>query len=146
MPDLAREIVASLDGLLRDRGVTATVEPGPDGADAHADRGQVSRALRNLVTNAIQHSAPGGSVRIGVSRASGVEVRVADVGPGIADEDVPYIFERFYRADRSRGRMPGSGIGLTVARELIVANGGTVEVESTGPAGTTFRVTLPAAD
>ncbi|MBA2632123.1 MAG: HAMP domain-containing histidine kinase, partial [Chloroflexi bacterium] len=146
MADLAREIVASLDGLLRDRGVTATVEPGPEGADAHVDRGQVSRALRNLVTNAIQHSAPAGSVRIGVSRASGVEVRVADDGPGIADEDMPYIFERFYRADRSRGRMPGSGIGLTVARELIVANGGTVEVESTGPAGTTFRVTLPAAD
>ena len=64
---------------------------------------------------------------------------------GIADEDLPYIFERFYRADRSRGRTPGSGIGLTVARELIVANGGSVDVEATGPTGTTFRVTLPAA-
>ncbi len=73
------------------------------------------------------------------------EIRITDEGPGIADEDLPYIFERFYRADRSRGRTPGSGIGLTVARELIVANGGSVDVEATGPTGTTFRVTLPAA-
>jgi two-component system sensor histidine kinase BaeS len=145
MTQLAREIVAALDGLLRERGVTALVDPAAEGADAHVDRGQVTRALRNLVTNAIQHSPRGGVVRIGVSRAPGVEVRVTNDGPGIADEDVPFIFERFYRADRSRGRMPGSGIGLTVARELIVANGGSVEVESPGPGGTTFRVSLPAA-
>ena len=56
--------------------------------------------------------------------------------------DLPFIFERFYRADRSRGRVPGSGIGLTVARELVAANGGSVEVESTGPGGTTFRIGL----
>jgi two-component system sensor histidine kinase BaeS len=146
IPELAREIVASLDRLLRKRGVTAMVDPAPEGADAYVDRGQLTRALRNIVTNAIQHSPSGGAVRIGVSRATGVEVRVTDQGPGIADADVPYIFERFYRADRSRGRTPGSGIGLTVARELIVANGGSVDVESTGPGGTTFRVTLPAAE
>ncbi len=144
MPALAREIVASLDGLLREREVSATVEVA-DGANADVDRGQVTRALRNLVTNAIQHSPSGGSVRIGLSRSDAVEVRIADEGTGIDAEDLPYIFERFYRADRSRGRTPGSGIGLTVARELIVANGGTVGVEATGPNGTTFRVTLPAA-
>lgn len=144
--DLAREIVASLDGLLRDRGVTATVEEGTGAANAHVDRGQLTRALRNLVTNAIQHSPADASVRIGVGSGSSAEVRIADDGPGIADEDLPYIFERFYRADRSRGRTPGSGIGLTVARELIVANGGSVDVEATGPTGTTFRVMLPAAD
>ena len=145
MADLAREIVASLDGLLRDRNVTATVEEGTGAADAHVDRGQLTRALRNLVTNAIQHSPAGASVRIGFGTGSSAEVRITDDGLGIADEDLPYIFERFYRADRSRGRTPGSGIGLTVARELIVANGGSVDVEATGPTGTTFRVTLPAA-
>ena len=146
MADLVREIVASLDGLLRERGVTATVETGEVGATAHVDRGHLTRALRNLVTNAIQHSPRGGTVRIGIRGGSDAEVRIADEGPGIADEDLPYIFERFYRADRSRGRMPGSGIGLTVARELIVANGGSVDVETTGPAGSTFRVTLPTAE
>ena len=145
MPDLARGIVASLDGLLRERGVSATVEADGD-ASAHVDRGQVTRALRNLVTNAIQHSPPGGRVRVGLARGEAVELRVTDEGSGIAAEDLPYIFERFYRADRSRGRVPGSGIGLTVARELIVANGGTVSVEVTGSNGTTFRVTLPTTE
>ena len=143
--DLVRDIVASLDGLLRDGGVTATVSAADGDARAHVDRGQLTRALRNLVTNAIQHSPRGGTVGVGVGAGSSVEVRITDEGSGVADEDLPYIFERFYRADRSRGRTPGSGIGLTVARELIVANGGTVDVETTGPAGTTFRVALPTA-
>ena len=128
---LIREIVDSLDGLLRERGVAAEIT----GSETHAtaDPGQVTRALRNLLTNAVQHSSPGATVRIGVSGGDPVEIRIADEGPGIAEEDRPYVFERFYRADRSRGRTAGSGIGLTVARELIGANGGSVEVESTGP-------------
>jgi signal transduction histidine kinase len=140
---LVSEITASMDGLLRSHGVTAAVEGDAD-VVASADRGQVTRALRNLVTNAIQHSPRGGTVRVSVSGGTSAEIRIADEGAGIADEDLPYVFERFYRADRSRGRTPGSGIGLTVARELIDANGGSVEVASTGPAGTTFKVVLPA--
>jgi signal transduction histidine kinase len=143
MAGLLREITASMDGMLRTHGVTASVEAASDVA-ARADRGQVTRALRNLIANAIQHSPHGGSVRVSVSGQAPVEVRITDEGAGIADEDLPYVFERFYRADRSRGRMPGSGVGLTVARELIGANGGSVEVASTGPTGTTFRVMLPA--
>ena len=92
----------------------------------------------------MQHAPPGARVRVSVEGGAAVLVRVTDEGSGIADEDLPYVFERFYRADRSRGRRAGSGIGLTVARELVVANGGTLAVESTGPAGTTFAVTLPA--
>lgn len=142
--ELAREIVASLDRLLRQRDIIGTVEAaGP--VPAGVDRGQVARALRNLVTNAIQHSPPGGTVRIGLNAGPTVEVRVSDQGPGIDVEDLPFVFERFYRADRSRGRTPGSGIGLTVARELVAANGGSVDVESTGPTGTTFRIKLPGA-
>ena len=143
MVALSREIVDALDGLLRERGVTAVIEGNE--THANADPGQVTRALRNLLTNAVQHSAPGAAVRIGVVRGETVEIRIADDGPGIAEEDRPYVFERFYRADRSRGRTAGSGIGLTVARELIAANGGSVDVESTGAAGTTFRVDLPPA-
>ncbi len=85
-------------------------------------------------------------MRIGLSEASTAEVRITDEGGGIADEDLPYIFERFYRADRSRGSSAGSGIGLTVARELIVANGGSVDVERTDAKGTTFLVRLPSAE
>ena len=144
LADLAREIVASLDGMLREHGVTATVEGNAAPALAKVDRGQVDRALRNVVANAVQHSPSGAHVRVAVAGGDNVRVRIADEGGGIADEDLPYVFERFYRADRSRGRRAGSGIGLTVARELVAANGGTVEVESTGPGGTTFMIYLPA--
>jgi len=139
---LAAEIVSSLDGLLRERGVTAAVDGTPTMTDA--DRGQLTRALRNVITNAIQHAPAGSAVRLEVSAQPQPTVRVRDAGAGIPDEDLPYVFERFYRADRSRGAAPGSGIGLTVARELIGANGGTIEVESTGQGGTTFRIELPA--
>jgi len=138
---LAREITDSLDGLLRKREVRAEIS---GDATALVDRGHVARALRNVVTNAIQHSPGAGTVRVEMSAAGGAAlVRVRDSGPGIADEDLPYVFERFYRADRSRARIPGSGIGLTVARELVVANGGSLEVESTGARGTTMLLTLP---
>jgi signal transduction histidine kinase len=138
---LAREITDSLDGLLREREVRAEIS---GEATALVDRGHVARALRNVVTNAIQHSPGAGTVRVEMSAAGGAAlVRVRDSGPGIADEDLPYVFERFYRADRSRARIPGSGIGLTVARELVVANGGSLGVESTGARGTTMLLTLP---
>ncbi|MGI8998617.1 MAG: sensor histidine kinase [Candidatus Limnocylindria bacterium] len=129
---------------MSNEGVTATIE----GAEmlAAADPGQLNRAVRNIVTNAIQHSPAGGTVRIGLSEGSTAEVRITDDGALIAAEDLPYVFERFYRADRSRGRSAGSGIGLTVARELIVANGGSVEVERTDSTGTTFLVRLPSAE
>jgi signal transduction histidine kinase len=138
---LAREIVDAAEGMLRERGVTAMIDARGD-VTATVDRGQVARALRNVVGNAIAHSPRGGTVRIGLDAGPPITVRVTDEGDGIADEDLPFIFERFYRADRSRGRIPGSGIGLTVARELVAANGGSVQVESTGPGGTTFRIGL----
>jgi two-component system, OmpR family, sensor histidine kinase BaeS len=143
LPSLAREIVDANEGLLRESGVTVTVD-GDATATATVDRGQVARALRNVLTNAVGHSPRGGTVRIGIDAGPPITVRITDQGSGIDDEDLPFIFERFYRADRSRGRVPGSGIGLTVARELVAANGGVVEVESTGPRGTTFRIGLSA--
>jgi signal transduction histidine kinase len=142
LEDLIRDIVAGLEGLLRERGATVTVAgaAGP----VHADRGHLARALRNVITNAIQHSPPGSEVTVTLSDAPDeMTVRVRDRGEGIADDDLPHVFERFYRADRARGAHGGSGIGLTVARELIAANGGSVEVESTGRDGTTFRIVLP---
>ena len=139
---LIHEIVGGLEGLVRERGVTVAVTGavGP----IHADGGHLSRALRNVITNAIQHSPRGTAVTVALSDAPGqAVVRVTDRGGGIADEDLPHVFERFYRADRARGAHGGSGIGLTVARELIAANGGSIEVESTGAEGTTFRIVLP---
>jgi signal transduction histidine kinase len=102
-----------------------------------------------VMTNAAQHAPKGSVVRVS-AEATGLDVtiRVADAGPGIPPEDVPHVFERFYRADRARsggGTNAGSGIGLTIARDLVAANGGTIEVESTGTGGTTIRIGLPGA-
>jgi two-component system sensor histidine kinase BaeS len=139
---LIREIAAGLEGLLRERAVT--VDLAGTAGPVHADRGHLARALRNVITNAIQHSPPGGAVTVVLADAPGeATVRVRDRGVGIADEDLPHVFERFYRADRARGAHGGSGIGLTVARELLAANDGSIEVESTGAEGTTFRIVLP---
>ena len=125
------------------------------------DPGHLSRVLRNVIGNAIAHSPAGGRVAVSavqLEAAQGapapdvpgaVAIRVADEGPGIAPDDIPHVFERFYRADPARavdpatGRRTGSGLGLTIARELLAANGGRIEVESTGPTGTTFRIDLP---
>jgi two-component system sensor histidine kinase BaeS len=111
-----------------------------------ADRGQLSRALRNVLANAAQYAPEGSEVAVrATTRAGVIKIRITDGGPGITAADLPHVFERFYRADVSRGpATSGSGIGLTIARELLAANGGSIEVEHTGPSGTTFLVRLPS--
>ncbi len=145
------ETLLALDGLARDRGVRLGRDV-PERLIAWADAGHVARALQNVVGNAVSHSPADGVVTVS-ARADGprIEIEVTDMGPGIAAEDVAHVFERFYRADRARTSGPGPdrpsghGLGLTIARELLVADGGTIEVAATGPDGTTFRITLPAA-
>lgn len=146
---LVRELATALEGLFRERGVALELAV-VDALPVDLDRGQLGRALRNLVVNAVQATPSAGTVQLSARRAGAtVEVRVADHGPGIATEDLPHIFERFYRADRSRGAahggQAGSGIGLTIARELLAANDGSIRVERTGAAGTTLLVVMPRA-
>ncbi len=145
------EIAQVLDGPARARSVRIEVAVAP-GAVAWADAGHLGRAIRNVVANAIGHSPVGGVVRVVATRGpDGLEIRVTDQGPGISPEDVEHVFERFYRADTARatdpvtGRATGLGLGLTIARELLSANGGRIAVERTGPDGTTFLMTIPAA-
>ena len=145
------EIALALDGVRRDRSAQLDVVV-PAGTMAWADPGHLARALRNVVANALAHSPSGGVVAVRAERAGGsILIRVSDQGPGIADEDLPHVFERFYRADTARatdpatGRPSGLGLGLTIARELLSASGGRIGVERTGPDGTTFVVEIPAA-
>jgi signal transduction histidine kinase len=148
-------VEAALDGLRRERAVHLGSVLEPD-LVVRVDAGQLARVLRNVIGNAIAHSPAGGHVVVeaAVSPEASetvVVVRVSDQGAGIAAADVPHVFERFYRADPARavdpvsGRPGGTGIGLTIARELLTANGGRIDVERTGPDGTTFRIELPAA-
>jgi len=145
------DIAASLDGARRARDVRLELDTRP-GSVVWVDRGHLARAVRNVVANAIAHSPTGGIVVVATEPAGGaVRLRIGDEGPGIAPADVEHVFERFYRADAARatdpstGRPAGLGLGLTIARELLAANGGRIAIERTGPDGTTFLIEVPAA-
>ncbi len=109
-----------------------------------ADPDRVAQVLRNLLINAVRHTPPGGSVTVtAVPTADAVQIAVSDTGEGITPDDLPHVFERFWRADRARTRTGGTGLGLSVAQTLIEAQGGRMWAESTPGEGSTFRFTLP---
>jgi two-component system sensor histidine kinase MprB len=104
----------------------------------HGAPSTIERAVANLLDNAAKWSPPGGEVEIGVR---GPEVTVRDHGPGIAEEDLPYVFDRFYRASAARG-LPGSGLGLAIVKQVAEAHGGTVVAERPDGGGTLMRLRL----
>ncbi len=119
-----------------------------------ADPDRLAQVLRNLVVNGLRHTPEGGSVTVTAGQAgSFVEIAVADTGEGIRAEDLPHVFDRFWRADRARARSSGrenqwaggTGLGLSVAQSLVEAHGGRIWVESVFGQGSTFRFTLPLA-
>lgn len=113
----------------------------------HGDADRIKQVLLNLVENAIKHTPDGGAVRLaGTSTDAGmVLLSVSDTGVGIPEEDLPHVFERFYRVDKSRSRAHGgAGLGLAIAKSIIEAHGGDIEVQSALGAGTTFNVWLPS--
>jgi two-component system sensor histidine kinase MprB len=104
--------------------------------------GRVARAVANLLDNAAKWSAPGGTVEVSVKAG---EVSVRDHGPGIDEADLPFVFDRFYRAPSARG-MPGSGLGLAIVRQVAEQQGGTVAAENAEGGGARLRLRLPHAD
>jgi K+-sensing histidine kinase KdpD len=143
--DLIGEAVERFEARARDAGVTveSAVAPGPP--TVLADRERVGHVLDNLVHNALAHTDAGGSVRLwaGLQGAS-VRLAVTDTGQGIPAEHLPYLFEMFYRVPGSRSPR-GAGLGLAITREIVVAHGGQLGVESRPGRGTTFTFTLPIA-
>ncbi|MGW1951290.1 sensor histidine kinase [Streptomyces sp. NPDC001920] len=123
-----------------------TVAPGPSSLRLRLDPQRVRQVLDNLLTNAAMHTPAGTPVSLAVSVANGTaQVRIADAGPGIPPADRERVFDRFYRVDKARSRdRGGSGLGLAVARSLIEAHGGLIEVTSE-PGATVFTVTIPLA-
>ncbi len=106
--------------------------------EGSADRLRI--AIRNLLDNAAKFGPPGGAVEV---RLAGGELTVRDYGPGIAPADLPHVFDRFYRSLSARA-VPGSGLGLAVAREVARGHGGTIETEAADGGGTLMRLTVPA--
>ena len=119
----------------------------PHPVRVHADADRLRQVVGNLVGNALRATPPGGTVTLSAGQHDGAAVlRVADTGKGIPAEQLPHLFDRFWRADAARGRETGgSGLGLSIARQIVADHGGTVAVESVVGRGTTFTVTLTAA-
>ena len=110
------------------------------------DAERLGQVITNLLTNAIHYNRDAGEIRVGTRSENGRAIlTVSDTGPGIATEDLPHLFERFYRADKSRGRAQGrSGLGLAIAKAIVDSHGGTIDVSSPPGQGATFTVRLPA--
>jgi signal transduction histidine kinase len=113
---------------------------------ANIDRERIAQVLRNLLINAIHFTPEKGTINVSVQhKDSYIEVAVMDTGIGIPADQIPYIFERFYRVDKSRaGATGGTGLGLTIASKLVEAHGGNIRVESEPGKGSRFIFTLPA--
>lgn len=113
--------------------------------EVSADKDKISQVIVNLLSNALKYTPQGGKVQVGIKGTDDLtQLVVKDNGQGIPQEDLPYIFERFYRADKSRNRQTGgSGIGLTITKAIIEAHGGRIEVKSSIETGTEFIVILP---
>jgi len=145
--DLSRlvvETVAGVDVLAEDRGVRLVVET-PGAVRVVGDAGRLRQALLILLDNALTYTPDDGSIMVSVARQGGhARLRVGDSGPGIAPEDLPHLFERFYRADKARGSV-GSGLGLSIGRWIAEAHGGHITAANAPGRGALFTVTLPLA-
>jgi signal transduction histidine kinase len=146
--DLISDTMESFSELAARRDVVleGSAEPGVD--PVYMDAQQIGRVLSNLLGNALRHTPSGGMVQLHTSRADeGVRVQIKDTGEGIDAEDLPHIFERFYRSEKSRNRSTGgAGLGLAIAKGIVEAHGGEIGVESGPGEGTCFFFTLPVRD
>ncbi|MFL5928079.1 MAG: sensor histidine kinase [Gaiellaceae bacterium] len=134
------DLVAGVVERARARAPQATFVTSLSPTQVRVDPVLLERAVSNLLDNAVKYSPPGAPIEVTVRDG---EVVVADHGPGIADEDMPRVFDRFYRAAAARSK-PGAGLGLAIVREAAEAHGGEATVESS-PRGARFRLSLPAA-
>lgn len=132
--ELAKQVEITLEG-----NVDSDVDP------VYMDTQAIGRVLNNLLGNALRHTPPQGRVSVWVRRTDqAVEVTVSDTGEGIRADDLPHVFERFYRAEKSRNRgTGGAGLGLAIARGIVQAHGGDIQVESKIGKGTQFTFHLP---
>jgi two-component system phosphate regulon sensor histidine kinase PhoR len=147
--DLARVAADSAERLrpfAERQGVHLIVEVAPDLPVVRGEAVRLGQVFANLIHNAVKFSPHGGEVRVGVRREGGdLAAWVGDRGIGIGASDQARIFERFFKADRSRARGGGTGLGLAIARHIVEGHGGSIRVESAEGAGSTFTFTVPLA-
>jgi signal transduction histidine kinase len=141
---LVRRAAESAGPIAERKGLMLTMDVAPEEPDLAGDRRLLAQALDNLVSNAVKFTPAGGTVTIRARPAGeGVELAVQDSGVGIPADELPHLFERFFRA--STAVASGTGLGLSIARSIVDLHGGTISVDSTVGVGSAFRVRLPAA-
>ena len=143
--DLVSDTLESFTELAKQQGITLEGQVESDVDPVFMDTQAIGRVLNNLIGNALRHTPPEGRVSVWVRRTDvRVEVTVSDTGEGIRAEEIPHIFERFYRSEKSRSRETGgAGLGLAIARGIIHAHGGDIRVESKLGKGTQFTFHIP---
>jgi two-component system phosphate regulon sensor histidine kinase PhoR len=144
--ELMRECLESKSKLAEDYGVTMETKIPEAGPMLHADRRLLGAAVNNLIDNAVKYNRPGGVVSIaGSLDKDDVVIEVGDNGIGIPGDELPRVFERFYRVDKARSRETGgTGLGLSIVKHIVDLHGGTVGVTSVEGEGSVFRITIPA--
>jgi two-component system, OmpR family, sensor histidine kinase BaeS len=147
--DLIADIVSSFAAQAASLGIDLQTQNANPGLVISADYDRLNQVFSNLISNALRHTPGGGTISIETEPLAGAErgvrLTVRDTGSGIPAEDLPFIFDRFWRGDRSRTGRTHSGLGLAIAKQLIHAHGGTIEVQSDGlpGRGTTFTIEVP---
>jgi two-component system phosphate regulon sensor histidine kinase PhoR len=144
---LAETVVADVAPAAAERGQKIAVAIGPGAESVRADPAKLHDALRNLVANAITYAPEQSTIRIdAVREGSRVAIAITDEGPGIPEDDLSRVFERFYRVDKSRARDPGgTGLGLAIVKHLVELHGGTVRAENGPERGARFTITIASA-
>lgn len=139
---LVARAVEMFSAEAREKNITLSLDPLPDSCIALLDPQRTEQVIANLLGNALRYVPEGGKVWLGLAKTeTGIQVMVSDTGPGIHPEDLPYIFNRFWRKDKSRARHSGgSGLGLAIARQLVEAQGGSIRAENLPQGGLQVKV------
>jgi two-component system sensor histidine kinase BaeS len=141
--ELIKTIIMNFENVYKSKGIEIIFKGKK--SMVYADRDKISQAIINLMSNALKYTPSGGVVEVTIkSTEKAIMIGIKDSGIGISKEDLPYIFERFYRADKSRNRLTGgAGIGLTIAKAIVEAHKGKITVESELNSGTEFTIYFP---
>jgi signal transduction histidine kinase len=142
---MIRRVTVGMQALALGKGLDLEVNLPDEFPLADIDWQRIEQVLRNLLSNAVTYTPEDGTIKVSATlKGDKIEISVADTGPGIPEKDLPNIFERYYRVDKSRDRATGgSGLGLTIARRLVEAHGGSIRVESKFGEGARFIFSIP---
>ena len=144
--DLLQDLASSFSSQAASLGIDLTIKISDSSQEITADYDRLNQVLSNLISNALRHTPPGGRISIEIETMAGEErgarIMVKDTGAGIPAEDIPFIFDRFWRGEKSRSERVNSGLGLAIAKQLIHMHGGSIDAASELGKGTIFTIEL----